>query len=124
MKPDWARWSKGSGFDVEPPIIRVAFAEGRSHRVEVLDEGDAFLIRGVGVDAPMAEAQEDLALRAWLLNRKTSLVGFRIDDRGRLVAEARAPKAGLSAPEFQLYVHAVAAESDRLEYTLSGEDVG
>ncbi|HEU5178897.1 MAG TPA: hypothetical protein VFU24_15710, partial [Burkholderiales bacterium] len=59
-------------------------------------------------------------LRAWRRNRSSQLVGFRVDQRGRLVGEAWVPKAGLSAQEFQVYVRRVAAECDRFEYLLTG----
>ena len=42
--------------------------------------------------------------------------------RGRVVAGAWVPKAGLTQEEFQLYVRAVAVESDRFEYRLTGRD--
>jgi len=35
------------------------------------------------------------------------LVGFRLDQKGRLVGEAWVPKAGLSGDEFLLYVERV-----------------
>jgi len=51
-----------------------------------------------------------------------SLMGFRIDRRGRLVGEAWVPKAGLTGEEFQLYVRHLAVEADRFEYGLTGRD--
>jgi hypothetical protein len=40
-----------------------------------------------------------------------------------VVGEAWVPKEGLTAEEFQVYVRAVATESDRFEYALTGRDV-
>lgn len=50
------------------------------------------------------------------------LVGFRLDQKGRLVGEAWVPKAGLSRDEFLLYVKRVADECDLFEYHLTGND--
>ena len=61
--------------------------------------------------------------RIWKRNRATQLVGFRIDDRSRLVAEAWVLKIGVTPEEFQLYVRTVAKESDRFEFLLTGRDV-
>ncbi|AUX27009.1 uncharacterized protein SOCEGT47_075820 [Sorangium cellulosum] len=49
-------------------------------------------------------------------------LGFRLEDRGRLVGEAWIPKAGLSVEEFATCVRQVAVECDRLEYLLTGKD--
>jgi hypothetical protein len=40
------------------------------------------------------------------------VLGFRLDQKGRLVGEAWVPKAGLSRDEFLLYVKRVADECD------------
>lgn len=62
-------------------------------------------------------------LRLWRHNRAAQLVSFRIDTRGRVYAEGWIPKAGLTAQEFQLVLRRVAAESDRLEFLLTGRDM-
>lgn len=64
----------------------------------------------------------DLPLKIWSRNRVVSLIGFRIDHRGRLVGEAWVPKVGITKSEFQLYLRTVAVEADRFEYTLTGRD--
>jgi hypothetical protein len=50
------------------------------------------------------------------------LVGFRLDQKGRLVGEAWVPKAGLTRDEFLLYAKRVADECDLFEYHLTGKD--
>ena len=39
-----------------------------------------------------------------------------------MLGEAWVPSAGLTAEEFRVYVHTVAAESDRFEQQLTGLD--
>lgn len=60
---------------------------------------------------------------ARLRHRGTTLAGFRIDPRGRLLGESLIPKPGLSAAEFQHWVRVAAAECDRFEHALTGKDV-
>lgn len=50
------------------------------------------------------------------------LVGFRMDQKGRLVGEAWMPKVGLGREEFLLYVRRVASECDLFEYSVTGKD--
>ena len=57
-----------------------------------------------------------------LRNRTAALVGFRIDNRSRLVGEAWVSKSGLTTEEFELYVRNLAAECDRFEFVLTGRD--
>lgn len=122
MPREWARWCKGAGFVIRDDGIEVYFPDERHHRVCVDDEGDAFRLIGVVARRGVVEAIQDIALRVWRRNRTTQLVGFRLDDRGRLVGESWIPKAGLSAEEFATYVRHVAVECDRLEYLLTGKD--
>ncbi|WP_441286821.1 YbjN domain-containing protein [Sorangium sp. KYC3313] len=122
MAREWTRLCKGAGFAIDGDEIEVRFADERHHRVRVDDEGDAFRVVGVVAQRAEVQRQENLALRAWRRNRSTQLVGFRLDDRGRLVGESWVPKAGLSGEEFAAYVRQVAAECDRFEYLLTGKD--
>jgi hypothetical protein len=64
----------------------------------------------------------DAAVRAWVRNRSVMLVGFRVDERGRMVGESWVPKPGLTAAEFQFILRHLATESDRFEFQLSGQD--
>lgn len=122
MPREWTRLCKGAGFAIDGDEIEVRFTDERHHRVRVDDEGDAFRVIGVVARRGVVEGLENVALQAWRRNRSTQLVGFRLDDRGRLVGESWVPKAGLSGEEFATYVRQVAAECDRLEYLLTGRD--
>ena len=65
----------------------------------------------------------DLPLQLWQRNRTTSLVGFRIDARDRVLGETHVPAEGLTPAEFMLYLKTIAEECDRLEWVLTGRDV-
>lgn len=119
----WHRLCRGREFRVEDARVEVIFQEGRRHRVLVEERGDEYLLRAVVVRGRKAQELDGLPLLAWLRNRGTALVGFRIDRGGTLVGESWVPKAGLTAQEFQTYVRALATESDRFEYALTGKDL-
>lgn len=122
MAAEWVPLCDVGDLTVNEPHIEVAFKNERRHRVFVEDTDDSYQLTAVVARQRVVAQQTDLPLQAWLRNRATQLVGFRIDRRGRLVAEAWVPKAGLTAEEFQLYVRTVAAESDSFEYLLTGAD--
>jgi hypothetical protein len=74
----------------------------RHHRVHIEDCGDEYELSAFVVRQAVVNRSVDLPSRIWSRNASTPLVGFRIDRHGRLVGEARVPKTGLSAAEFQL----------------------
>jgi hypothetical protein len=100
----------------------VHIADGRQHRVYCLTEERGWRLKSIVARAAALANIDDVPLRAWRKNRATKLVGFRVDERGRLLGEAWVPRAGITAEEFQLYVRTVAAESDHLEHVLTGAD--
>jgi hypothetical protein len=59
---------------------------------------------------------------AWERNRLSDLLGFTIDNRGRLVGESWIPLDGLTADEFALHINELARVSDWHEFRLTGED--
>lgn len=122
MAAEWHRLIRGRDFDVGADTVLVRLGE-RSQKLTVADESDHLVLSAVVARARVIRQFDDLHLRAWKRNRATQLVGFRIDSRERLVAEAVVPKAGLTAEEFQLYARTVARESDRFEFELTGKDV-
>ncbi len=122
MGGDWTEWCRSRDLAVEGDAVLVACG-ARRQKVTVKDVGDALEFRSVVARPAVVRRQHDLAISAWLRNRSTALVGFRIDYKDRLVAEAWAPKSGMTAAEFNLYLRAVAEESDRFEFQLSGQDV-
>ena len=122
MAAEWRRLCRGREFSVSVNDVLVDLRDGRRHRVTVDDMDDSYRLTAVVAGAAVAADVEDLPIRTWQRNRGTELVGFRIDKRGRLIGESWVPKAGLSAAEFQLYIHTVAAECDRYEFELTGKD--
>jgi hypothetical protein len=102
--------------------VDVKLEDGRQHRIAVEDQGDAYQLTAIVVRQAVVASLPDVPVQAWLRNRATVLVGFRIDRQRRLIAEAWVPKAGLTAEEFQLYLRKLAAEGDRFEYVLTGRD--
>ncbi len=122
MAFEWWKLCRGKGVRIEANDIVVDFGTGRSHRISVKDEGDAYRLTSFVVRNKLDDSIEDLAIRLWRRNRSTQLVGFRLDERRRVIGQSWIPKAGLSSDEFVMQVRHVAAECDRLEFLLTGED--
>lgn len=120
---DWRKWCLGAA-DITPDDtgLTVRFSNGRGQRLEVREAGSAIGLRGIVVRRAIAEGIADVALVAWERNRASSLVGFRRDDRGRVVGESWVPLPGLSREEFLFYVRQTAAACDLFEFQLAGHD--
>lgn len=124
----WLRGLDRRRYDVAGAVVCWFGEKGasRRHTMRVVEEA-----RGVRFEATItSKAQVDALTEqwnvfqwAWRRNRGNAIVGFRIDTRGRLLAEAVAPNIGLTAAEFENYLLAVAAEADRMELVLTGRDV-
>jgi hypothetical protein len=122
MNINWRQFCKAEGFASFDDGVEVRFDSGRSQKVAVEDHGDAFLLRSVVARQAFVNEVPDAALRAWVRNRSAFLVGFRVDERGRVVGEAWVPKPGITNSEFQMVLRHLATESDRFEFQLTGED--
>jgi len=103
--------------------VTVDLPDGRRHRVSVDELDDGIRLTGRIATRGAIERLDSPELVIWLRNRTVPLVGFHFDKHGSLVGEARAPRVGLDADELCFYVRTVAAECDRLEALLTGEDV-
>jgi hypothetical protein len=123
MAREWRAFCRGDRLKVDGDDILVGFDNGRSHRVQVHETDDVLELHAVVARAAAVKDVPDLPLRIWRHNRAAQLVSFRIDTRGRIYAEGWVLKAGLEPQEFQLVVRHVAAESDRLEFLLTGRDI-
>ena len=122
MGGDWRRLCKATGLAVDGDHVAVALDDGRRHRVAVSEKSDGYRLAAIVAGPAVLSRVPDATIRIWVRNREARLVGFRIDRRGRLAAEAWVPKAGLSTEEFRLYLSAVAVEADRFEFALTGRD--
>ena len=121
MAASWTQHFRHRDYSIDGANIMVALGD-RSHRVTVSETDVSYLLRSVVLQRKRVRELTDLPLTVWTRNRDTSLVGFRIDETARLIAEAWLPKTGLTTEEFRLYVRTVAEESDRFEYQLTGLD--
>lgn len=102
--------------------MEVTLGDGRRHRVGIREDGEHLLLFATVLRPSAAREIKNLAMRAWLRNREIQLIGFRIDTKERLIAEAIILKEGITKAEFHLYLDTLAIEADRFEYALTGED--
>ena len=120
---EWRKLCVGArDLQIEGEGVVVVLGGGRQHRVEVEPRGDVVELRAVVARRGVVGDQKDPALAAWNRNRAASLVGYRLDERGRLVGESWVPAAGLTADEFLIYVRGIAAACDLFEFQLTGKD--
>lgn len=120
---DWRRMAERiRDLRVDGDVVSVDLGRGRTHRVAVSVYAEHIELRGVVARPAALRAAHEPVLAAWLRNRAPRLVGFRFDERDRLIGEAWVPLAGLQAPELNVYLRAVAAECDLFEFQLTGSD--
>jgi hypothetical protein len=120
---DWRNFCRGlADISLNGDVVEVVTSNTRGHRIEVRETPEVLELTGIVLRASAVAEITDVCLRIWRHNRTTELVGFRLDHKGRLVGEAWVPKAGLTRAEFLLYVKHVAAECDRFEFHLTGQD--
>ena len=120
---DWKQFCRGAeGMVIVGDGVDVTQSEGRQHHIVIHETADTYELNGVVARASVLSTMPDVPLRSWRRNRAMQLVGFRVDQKGRLVGEAWVPKAGLRRDEFLIYVRRVAAECDLFEYHLTGKD--
>jgi hypothetical protein len=123
LATDWRALCLDPGIRFDGDDVVVKFDSGREHRVRVVETVDTLEVHAVVARARAIRDVPDLQPRIWRHNRAAQLVSFRFATYGRLAAQGWVPKAGLTAEELKLVIHRVAAESDRLEFILTGRDV-
>jgi hypothetical protein len=120
---DWRKLCAGArDVQIDGAAVVVTLGHGRKHRVDVESKSDAVELHAVVARRAVVDELETPALAAWHRNRAVSLVGFRLDERGRLVGESWVPGAGLTAPEFMVYLRGIATACDLFEFHLTGKD--
>lgn len=120
---DWRSICCSKDMGLEGEAIKVSFHGGRKHYVRTEEIDGELRIWSVIARRSVVEGQKNLQIRIWQRNHAARLVSYRIDERGRLIGEAWAPKAGLTQDELEFYIRSVAAECDRLEYLMTGSDM-
>jgi hypothetical protein len=120
---DWRAMSSGvRDIAVDGDSIVVTLPGQRQQRLDVEAGIDAMELRSIVARRAVVETLDDPVLAAWHRNRAMNLVGFRLDDRGRLIGETWIPRAGLTTAEFLVYVRGMAAACDLFEFQLTGKD--
>ncbi len=123
MNPSWHKFCRTGFMEANGDKVVVGFRNGRRQVISVSDEGSDYLLHTKIATPAKLQGIESIVQRAWRRNRNVLLVGFRVDGVGRLIGEVRVPKVGLTAEEFQQYLRALAAESDRFEFLVTGRDL-
>jgi len=118
----WEKLARARDIVIETKGVLVKFSDGPSHRVMVFDQSDHWILRGLIVRHANTTFNPEPMLAAAIRNRQLRLCGLSVDEKGHLIAQCVVPKSGLTPDEFQLYARHLAAESDRLEYLLTGRD--
>jgi hypothetical protein len=123
MSVDWRRLAREARLTIDERIIEVGLDYGGRQRIYVDEAADGSIRLWSVVAGPAALRElEEPYLDAWRRNRVTELVGFTIDQRGRMIGETWVPTAGLTSEEWKIYVMALATACDRFEYLVTGKD--
>src|SRR5262245_34692667 len=106
---DWKDLSRRAGLRLRDGAIEVHATDERRQLVSVAeDEPGSVRIWTVVAHRNVVERLDKPELIAWVRNRYVEIVDFRIDARGRLIAEALVATAGLTAEEWAFYARTVA----------------
>lgn len=122
MSHEWHGLCAEPGFDVDEDRIDVELGDGRSHRVRVASTSGTWELTAVVASPSVLNGLDAASIVCWTRNRLSDLVGFRIDGRGRLLANSWIPKAGITSGEFRMQVRLLAREADQFEFALTGAD--
>lgn len=118
----WHKLCRASDLALDGGEVVVTFANNRTHKVRVAETDKFLWVTAIVARAGALESIEDLSIRTWSRNRLSQLVGFRVDERGRLLAEGWVPRAGLTTNELQSAMRRIAAAADRVEFLYTGRD--
>jgi len=124
MTADWRKLSRDAKLVIRGAAVEVDLGDRRKQLVYADDSpGGAMRVWSVVAKTAVIRELAQPNIRAWTRNRVTELVGFKVDESGRMIGEAWVPLAGLKPTEWEFYVRAVALACDRFEYVLTGKDV-
>lgn len=117
MKEGWQQFVSGDGIKVlSGTRLKVTFPGGRSHKLRVSAEEDGWSLEGT-----IVEGFGDHPFEWMTANRSLRLCAMEMNE-GNLIGTAWIPKAGMTGEEFMMIATHLAAECDRLEFQLTGED--
>jgi hypothetical protein len=119
---DWPIVCRAKDLSINDPYVEVILPDGRRQSVCVERDGDSFRLSTFVAKQALVAALSDLPLQTWIRNSHTHLVGFRMDRKRRLVAEAWIPNVGLTPEDVRFYLRVLAQAADRFEYALTGKD--
>lgn len=120
---EWKAWCRGHGdLTIEGDTVEVRFKDERGHRVRVEKAVDGWTLTAKIASGSALGRLGEPEVFVWERNRTSQLVGFRIEKNDRLIGEAWVPEEGSTDDEFLLYLRTLAAEADRLEALLTGQD--
>lgn len=126
MNVDWRVFARAFGADLDGSTVTVQLAGERTQRVFVEADRTGVALRLwsvvttksktalLGGGAPLAYA--------WERNRLSDLVGYTVDNRGRLIGETWIPTDGITQQTFTLHLEELARVCDWHEMRLSGDD--
>ena len=124
MPVSWRGFVEGADdLSVENTSVVVDLQGGRGHRVSITDSAEGYVFEAIAASKRHVRSSPAPELSAWQRNRSSRLVGYRVDQRGRLVAHAWSPRVATTATMFQAIVRAVAREADRQELLMTGADL-
>lgn len=127
MSVDWRRLAAQLGYSVAGEEVLYTFPNGRQQRVFVDQKHGHDAIRMWSVilgPAATAELHDGRPLEyAWERNRLSDLVGFSVDNRGRLIGESWIHDSALNQDLLDLQLSELARVCDWHELRLSGADV-
>jgi hypothetical protein len=123
MSAEWRRLASSAGLTVRGKEILVGVPDGRHQTVYLDYEGD-LMLRAWSVIARAAVVRqlEEPRLQGWRRNRLAELVGFRVDEKGRMIGETFVSSLGCTADELGAHIKALARACDRFELLLIGVD--
>lgn len=123
MSVDWRRWARRHyRLDGERVLVKLT---GQRKQLVWCEERGSGSLRLWSIVLRRAEVEELGIghLHAWLRNRLSELVAFRLDEKGRMIGEVVLPPVGITEDEWVLCTQVLAKACDRAEHVLSGVDV-
>ena len=124
-REEWKEFVTGDGIKARSSdTLEVMFSGGRSHRLRISEEENGWRLEAMVVRDFHDSGKTVFDPFRWVavVNRGLRMCALELGEDGHLTGTAWVPMAGLTKAEFQLVVRNLAAECDRLEFSLTGKD--